>query len=264
MIGHTTNIYFRPLPKGVPWGWAALVTVHLLASIDPSAPIAMLWAIQGLLSAIQATTILWFWCIDTRTVQSWTIMPSKKYPTPMYIPKRKRRASTWLQVRWKKVADCWWIKLDQIAFQIKTTKGKPRPSLWYRKIPKHKQMSGLMPNNMILNCFVTIKSNSKTGYTASNQVHLAKNHFDSDSYPILIDNCCSACITNCIADFNCKPVWVNANINRLGGAIQLIHKGTVKWSFQDNEERPHTFLIKESYYAPNAPCQLFDSILPVT
>ena len=49
---------------------------------------------------------------------------------------------------------------------------------------------------------------------------------------------------------------MNANINGVGGAIQLTHKGTIKWSFQGNEGRSHTFLIKDSYYAPNAPCQL--------
>ena len=62
------------------------------------------------------------------------------------------------------------------------------------------------------------------------------------------------------AEFDCKPVQVNANINRVGGAIQLTHKGTVTWSFQDNEGRPHAFLIKDSYYAPNAPCWLLSPL----
>ena len=72
----------------------------------------------------------------------------------------------------------------------------------------------------------------------------------------MVDNCCSACITNNINDFEDKPVKVNARVKGVGGAIKLSHKGTIKWSFQDNEGQSHTFQIKDSYFAPNAPCWL--------
>ena len=107
-----------------------------------------------------------------------------------------------------------------------------------------------------INCIVTITGSNKKSYALSKYLHLARNHFDSDSYTLQINNCCLACVLNCIEDFNCKPVQVNANINRACGAIQLAQKGTIMLSFQDNKGRPLSFLIKDLFYAPNIPCCL--------
>ena len=49
---------------------------------------------------------------------------------------------------------------------------------------------------------------------------------------------------------------MNARVKGVWRAINLSHIGTIKWSFQDNEGRSQTFIIKDSFYAPNAPCRL--------
>ena len=59
--------------------------------------------------------------------------------------------------------------------------------------------------------------------------------FDSDSFIILIDNCCSACVTNELADFEGVPVQVQVMVKGVGGAIKLTHKGTIHWAIQDNQ-----------------------------
>ena len=80
--------------------------------------------------------------------------------------------------------------------------------------------------------------------------------FDSDSYPILIDNCCTACVTNEMNDFEGTLQKVQTRVNGVGGAIMLTHKGTIKWTIEDNEGCSHTFRIRNSFYAPDAPCRL--------
>ena len=77
--------------------------------------------------------------------------------------------------------------------------------------------------------------------------------YGSDSYLILVKNCCSACITSNINDFEGKPVKVDARVKGVGGAINLSHKGTIRWAFQDNEGKSHTFPIQDSFNTLNAP-----------
>jgi hypothetical protein len=77
--------------------------------------------------------------------------------------------------------------------------------------------------------------------------------FDSDSFIILIDNCCSACVTNELADFEGVPVKVQVTVKGIGGAIKHTHKGTIRWAIQDNQGVNTKFYITDSYYAPEAP-----------
>ena len=51
--------------------------------------------------------------------------------------------------------------------------------------------------------------------------------FDTDSVPIKIDNCASACITNSLDDFVSPPKRVRATVGGIGGPVQAMHKGTI-------------------------------------
>ena len=81
--------------------------------------------------------------------------------------------------------------------------------------------------------------------------------FDSDSYPILIDNCCTAYITNCIKDFYDVLQSTKSSINGIGGNIGITMQGTIKWAILDDLGKHHTFYMTNSYFAPDAPHQLF-------
>ena len=81
--------------------------------------------------------------------------------------------------------------------------------------------------------------------------------FDSDSYPVLIDNCCTACITICLSDFCDTPRSMKSSISGIGGPIGITLQGTLKWTILDDMGCPHTFRIPNAYYAPNAPHRLF-------
>ena len=84
----------------------------------------------------------------------------------------------------------------------------------------NQQKQGFLHNGLNLKCFASVSGSTAISYATAKHTLSAGDPFDSDSYLILIDNCCSACITNEIKDFNCKPVKVNANINGVGGGNQ--------------------------------------------
>lgn len=70
--------------------------------------------------------------------------------------------------------------------------------------------------------------------------------YDSNSYLLMIDNCCSKCVTNCKEDFMGAPQPVQAQINGVGGPVPVLFKGTVKWRMEDDLGRVHDFLIPGS------------------
>ena len=80
--------------------------------------------------------------------------------------------------------------------------------------------------------------------------------FDSDSYLLMIDNCCSKCVTNCCTDFVGTPTPVRAQISGVGGPIPVLLKGTVKWKIEDDTGRVHIFRIPGTFYAPKAPFRM--------
>jgi len=93
--------------------------------------------------------------------------------------------------------------------------------------------------------------------TAHHHVHPRHStKFDTDAVPVKIDNCASACMTNSLNDFVEPPKRINVPIGGIGGPVQATHKGTLRWTFDDDQGRPHTFLIPNSYYTPDTPYRL--------
>jgi hypothetical protein len=65
--------------------------------------------------------------------------------------------------------------------------------------------------------------------------------FDTDSYEILIDNCCSHSLTNCIEDFK-PPVQSKVKVRGYNGNTNTTMVGTVKWKIgDDNGILPNTY-----------------------
>ena len=81
--------------------------------------------------------------------------------------------------------------------------------------------------------------------------------YDSDSYCMAVDNCCSSCISNCLDDFVGPLQQVVARVKGIGGTqIVATMKGVLRWRITDDEGRVHTFLIKDSYYHKDSPYRL--------
>jgi hypothetical protein len=81
--------------------------------------------------------------------------------------------------------------------------------------------------------------------------------YDSDSFIIAVDNCCSRCITNNINDFVGTPIKVDVRVKGIGGSVVATHKGTVKWNIEDDQGKIHSILIPNSYYNKESPYRLF-------
>ena len=81
--------------------------------------------------------------------------------------------------------------------------------------------------------------------------------YASDSFLMAVDNCCSACITNCLDDFIGPTREIIAKVKGIGG-VQIVatRKGTVRWNLMDDDGKVHTFLIHGSFYHENSPYRL--------
>lgn len=81
--------------------------------------------------------------------------------------------------------------------------------------------------------------------------------FDSDQNPIGIDKRCSTCISNCIQDFDGPMTETRRVIKGIEGArITPVMKGTIKWSWLDEEGITHKFTIPNSFYIPSSGARL--------
>jgi hypothetical protein len=81
--------------------------------------------------------------------------------------------------------------------------------------------------------------------------------FDSDSFVMAVDNCCTKCVTNCMADFVGPTESVNTRITGVGGIIPATVKGTVHWTIEPDRGMPRTFVIKDVLYNKDVPYRLF-------
>jgi hypothetical protein len=80
--------------------------------------------------------------------------------------------------------------------------------------------------------------------------------FDSDSYPIMVDNRASYSITNDLRDFIERPVQKGIKINGFDGSKPPARTGTVQWKILDDDGKPHTFTLLGTNYVPTAETQM--------
>jgi len=83
-------------------------------------------------------------------------------------------------------------------------------------------------------------------------------HFDTESVPIKVDNCCSKCITNDIQDMIPSSIKQTAKIVKgfKGEQCAATCHGTICWSWDDDLGVWQTFRIPNSYYIPEATSKL--------
>jgi hypothetical protein len=85
----------------------------------------------------------------------------------------------------------------------------------------------------------------------------ADNGYNTDSFLIAMDNCCSQCITNCLFDFIEPPKKTNVRAKGIGGDVSATMIGTVRWNIEDDNGAAHKFLIPNACYNSGSPCRLF-------
>jgi Reverse transcriptase (RNA-dependent DNA polymerase)/GAG-pre-integrase domain len=83
--------------------------------------------------------------------------------------------------------------------------------------------------------------------------------FDTDSFAVKIDNCCTRTMSFCKEDFvpgSMVPVH-NLSVKGYGGTnTNITHQGRIKWKFQDDEGVTRKLLIPNSYFVPSSSIRL--------
>jgi Reverse transcriptase (RNA-dependent DNA polymerase) len=90
-------------------------------------------------------------------------------------------------------------------------------------------------------------------------IHNRKERFDTDSYQIKIDNCCSRSMTHAMSDFvpgTLKPIK-NLSVSGFGGSsTRITHEGTIRWNITDDGGIAREILIPRSLYVPEGRTRL--------
>jgi hypothetical protein len=88
------------------------------------------------------------------------------------------------------------------------------------------------------------------------QKRRAQMEFDTDSYEILIDNCCSHSLTNSKEDFIEPPVKSKVRVRGCNGHTNSTMVGTVKWRVKDDNGKIHNIILPNTYYSPSVETRL--------
>jgi hypothetical protein len=83
------------------------------------------------------------------------------------------------------------------------------------------------------------------GDSISSQVH-----FDSDSFPIRVDNHASYCMANSPHLFNDLILLDVGKVDGINDGLAILGKGTFKFSISNNDGRVHCIRIPNSLYLP--------------
>ncbi len=76
--------------------------------------------------------------------------------------------------------------------------------------------------------------------------------FDSDSFPIMVDNGASYSISNDLRDFVAPPTKLGPKIQGFVGSSTASLIGTVEWHIQCDNGMVHTITLPNTSYVPQA------------
>jgi hypothetical protein len=91
---------------------------------------------------------------------------------------------------------------------------------------------------------------------AMNKERRFRMEFDTDSFDILIDNCCSHTLTNDIKDYIEPPVKSTVKVRGYNGSTNSTMVGTVKWEIKDDKGKVHSFILPNTYNSPSVETRL--------
>jgi hypothetical protein len=85
-----------------------------------------------------------------------------------------------------------------------------------------------------------------------------KVRFDTDSFEIKVDNCCTRSITPYVGDFvgTVTPVHGHSVRGFNGQSTKITNMGTVRWTINDDDGVARDLVITNTYYVPGAPARL--------
>ena len=105
--------------------------------------------------------------------------------------------------------------------------------------------------NRMTTMLLSLAATMNDGYDLNKTVNVTR--FDTDSFPIGIDNRCSGCISPVAEDFEGPLRECNRSIKGFRGTTTSnVMMGTLVWRWLDDEGKKFKFTIPNSYYVPEA------------
>jgi hypothetical protein len=104
--------------------------------------------------------------------------------------------------------------------------------------------------------YIALKSIHIEARSAMNKERRLRMEFDTDSFDILIVNCCSHTLTNDINDYIEPPVKSLVRVRGYNGSTNSTMVGTVKWKIKDDKGKIHSFILPNTYYSPSVQTRL--------
>jgi len=139
-----------------------------------------------------------------------------------------------------------------VDYQVKTPSMREHDLTWrpYGYYKKRKAMA-VCRKCIALKSIQIIEAKS-----AVDKERRLKMEFDTDSFDILIDNCCSHTLTNDINDYIEPQVKSSVRVRGYNGSTNLTMVGTVKWKIKDDKGKVHNFILPNTYYSSSVETRL--------
>jgi len=128
-------------------------------------------------------------------------------------------------------------------------------NLTWRPYGNYKRRRSRIAHNRCIAIKTATTIEARSAMDKERRVRMA---FDTDSFNILIDNCCSHTLTNDINDYIEPPVKSSVRVRGYNGSTNSTMAGTVKWKIKDDNDngKVHNFILPNTYYSSSVETRL--------
>jgi hypothetical protein len=138
-----------------------------------------------------------------------------------------------------------------VDYQIKTPPMREHDRTW-RPYGYYKRRKAMLSRRR---CIALRSLQIIEARSAMDKKRRLKMKFDTDSFDILIDNCCSH-TDNDINDYIEPPVKSTVRVRGYNGITNSTMVGTVKQKIKDDKGKIHNFILPNTYYSPSVETRL--------
>ena len=201
------------------------------------------WTSRWITKRVKATgaTILVAAAIAAGAIQQ---EPNEAYP------KGRQSYLYWMSQRAADAMRPLWTAIDKAVMNLHTQRER-LPHEYTHRPTVHKSQFRSSWSRALIVSLVAMSSHEQAKYYEEG------GPFDTDSALVGIDNRCSGCISHKREDFPGDVVECHRTIKGFGGTRHFkVWTGTIRWTWDDDEGKQHTFSIPKSYYIPEGNIRL--------
>jgi hypothetical protein len=133
-----------------------------------------------------------------------------------------------------------------VEYQVKTPSMREHDLTWKPYGHKRRKAMAVSRRCIALKSVQIIEAKA-----AMNKERRLRMEFDTDSFDILIEACCSHTLTNDIKDYIEPPVKSTVRVRGYNGSTNSTMVGTVKWKIKDDKGKIHSFILPNTYNSPS-------------